>query len=73
MNYPKQVMTMTALTNMGISESFLRRAYAAKDETIAWKSDPMKTNSPILFDTEALEKYRLRQITAEKKAMSMMA
>ena len=31
--------------------------------------NPMKKNSPIIFDTEEFEKWRLRQIETESRTM----
>jgi hypothetical protein len=63
MNYPKEVMTIKELTKMGYPEEWLRTIYRSRainrDHSIAWKmGGEDKRNSPILFDTEALEKYR---------------
>ena len=65
MQYPKAVMRKSELMNMGIAEAFLDRAYRAKGQTFAWKSTN-KSNSPILFDTEGLEKFRLSQCGLER-------
>ena len=68
MEYPKPIMTMKALIEMGYTEKFLKKAYVEPEQTFAWKSDATKKNSPILFDTKGLEKYRLERIHLEKKA-----
>ena len=70
MNYPAKVMSMKALVKMGISESFLRRAYMDKSTQIAWRADPTRPNSKIMFDTEALEVFRIKQIALEKKMIA---
>ena len=70
MNYPAKVMSMKALVKMGISESFLRRAYMDKSTQIAWRADPTRSNSKIMFDTEALEVFRVKQIALEKKMIA---
>ena len=72
MDYPAKVMSMKALVRMGISESFLRRAYTDKHTKIAWRADPTRSNSKIMFDKEELEAYRLRQIAFEKKMLAAM-
>lgn len=61
---------MSELKRMGIPESFLRTAFikSAGDGKFAWKANLEKKNSPIVFDTEGLEKYRLKQIELEKKS-----
>ena len=67
MNYPKQVMTITELKKMGYPDEWLRNIYRSRainrDYSIAWKMDESKNNSPILFDTEQLEKYRKAHCT----------
>ena len=70
MDYPAKVMSMKALVKMGISESFLRRAYTDKRTQIAWRADPTRPNSKIMFDTEALEVFRVKQIALEKKMIA---
>ena len=63
MNYPKQVMTITELRKMGYPKEWLLSIYRSRHQDIAWKMDESKSNSPILFDTEALEKYRKSKCT----------
>lgn len=58
MNYPKQVMKIKELVAMGYPEEWLLAIYRNRHQKIAWKMDESKSNSPILFDTEELEKYR---------------
>ena len=55
MQYEKPIMTKRALKNMGFSEAFLDEAY--RIGRCAFKSTSRK-NSPLLYDTEALEKFR---------------
>lgn len=57
MEYPKAVMRMSELKKMGMPEKWLLRIYRMRNQKIAWKASDA-TNSPILFDTEKLEKYR---------------
>ena len=68
MEYPKQVMRMKELLAMGFPEEFLLKAYRAEKQNFAWKLDMTKKNSPILFDTEQFEKYRIGLISVEQKA-----
>ena len=76
MNYPKRFMRLSELTkkddadpskNIGLPEKWLRTIYYSrsinKDHSIAWKMDASKKNSPIIFDTDELEKYRKSQCT----------
>lgn len=69
MNYPKKVMRKNELMDMGFPEEFLLRASVEKTDRIAWKVNPVKRNSPLLFDTEALEKWRLRQAEIYQKSV----
>ncbi|MCI5712245.1 MAG: hypothetical protein MR324_03760 [Lachnospiraceae bacterium] len=50
---------MSELQKMGFAKEYLLYVYRNNTNAIAWKMNPTKTNSPILFDTEALEKYRV--------------
>ena len=60
MEYPKSVMRMSELIQMGFSKNWLLRVYRRRNQTIAWKISP-KHNSPMLFDTQELEKIRLAE------------
>ena len=59
MVYPKQVMRATELEKMGFPREYLLYAYRRKGQNYAWNATPAR-NSPILFDTEVFEKWRLR-------------
>lgn len=66
--YPKPIMTIKQLVNMGFPDEWLRNIYRSRsinrDHSIAWKmGGEDKPKSTILFDTEALEKYRRSQCT----------
>ena len=69
MQYAKPVMRMQELVKMGFPETFLLTAYRTKGQTFAQKKDPYKSNSPILFDTEEFEKWRMRRLKAENMAL----
>jgi hypothetical protein len=60
MQYAKPVMKISELKSMGFPEEYLLFAYRSKGQTFAWKMNPTKSNSPILFDTEGFEKFRIR-------------
>lgn len=62
MEYPKEVMRQQELLKMGFDECFLCRAFNTPGQDFAWKNDPFKKNSPILFDTKGFEKWRLKQV-----------
>lgn len=58
MTYRLPVMRQQELhKEMGFPMAYLNRAYRAK-QGIAWKMNPEKPNSPIVFDTEKFEKWR---------------
>lgn len=66
--YPKEFMTIKELVAMGLHDEDLRRIYRSRtinrEYSIAWKiGGEDKPKSTILFDTEALEKYRKTQCT----------
>lgn len=61
MNYPKPVMKATELEKMGFPREFLLYAFRRRGQTYAWKMNPTKINSPIVFDTGAFEKWRITQ------------
>lgn len=63
--YPKRIMRMSELERkMGFPHRFLLLAYRSYGQDFAWKINPQKRNSPIVFDTEKFEKYRLKTIKA---------
>ena len=66
MKYPKAVMTIKELTEMGFKDEELRAIYRSRsinrDFSIAWKMSD-KPKSTIQFDTEALERYRKSRST----------
>jgi hypothetical protein len=67
MEYPKPVMKMGELVKMGFPRSFLDEAYRERGQDFAQKG--AKKNSPIFFDTERFEKWRIRKLTNENQAM----
>lgn len=67
MEYPKPVMKMGELVKMGFPRSFLDEAYRERGQDFAQKGP--KSNSPIFFDTERFEKWRIRKLTNENQAM----
>lgn len=69
MKYPKQVMRKNELKQMGFPEELLDRAYRQKGQTFAQKINPASKNSPIIFNTEAFERWRLKQLDIENKAL----
>lgn len=65
MDYKKPVMRLTELEKMGFARSFLLSAYRRKGQAFAWKMSPA-SNSPILFDTEKFESWRITQTGARR-------
>jgi len=61
MTYEKKVMRLSELKKMGFPEDWLLSVYRLQGRRcIAWKNSHAE-NSPILFDTDELEKYRKAQ------------
>lgn len=67
-DYPKKIMKITELMDIGFPKVYLMNAYQDRNQKFAWKMDATKKNSHILFDTDGLEEYRLKQIATEKQA-----
>lgn len=63
MNYPAKVMKASELVKIGWPMKNLRQIYNMPGQKIAWKMNNA-INSPILFDTEELEKYRKARCTS---------
>lgn len=69
MQYPKPVMRKSELEQMGFPEEYLLRIYRTAKQKVAWKINPLKTGSPIVFDTEELEKFRIAEIDMQVTSM----
>ena len=61
MEFPKKVMTITELTQLGFTRKHLERLTRYPTQDFAWK-DPLKKNSPFYFDTDRFQKFLDRQI-----------
>ena len=57
MEYPAKVMRAKELVAIGWPEKYLRQIYNTPGQKCAWKRNN-SVNSPILFDTDELEKFR---------------
>lgn len=66
MTYPKQVMRLSELEALGFPKEMLMRAYNSREQNFANKVNPFKKNSPIIFDVEGFENWRLKQVRASK-------
>ena len=68
MEYPKQIMKMSELKNMGFPIPLLMEAYRDPRQDFATKIDSSKPNSKIIFDTVGFDKWwnkRIKLQTAE--------
>lgn len=59
MNYSKPIMRMTELQKLGFPRAYLMRAYHTRGQKFARKIDGTKDNSPIIFEVEGFEKWRI--------------
>ena len=58
MEYPRAMMKLSQMRDeLGIPEGTLREAYYTPGQTFARKMNPLKKNSPIIFDTKAFENW----------------
>lgn len=71
MKYPKQIMNKKELLSMGFPEAFLMRTLSTPGQTFAWRENPANKHSPIMFDTEGLEKWRLDDCKMQERARTM--
>lgn len=62
MEYPKQIMKMSELKNMGFPIPLLMEAYRDSKQNFAAKIDPSKPNSKIIFDTAGFDKWIAKRI-----------
>lgn len=69
MKYPKRIMKISELTDIGFTREMLMNAYRVKGQIFAWKMNPGRKTSTILFDTEEFEKWRMKQLKAENAAL----
>lgn len=70
MQYPSPIMKLRELMQLGFPEEFLLTAYRTKGQDFAQKINPTKKNSPIIFDTEKFEDYRMKKLAMENRALS---
>lgn len=68
MEYPKKIMRKKELIALGFPREWLQAVYETKGQSAAWKNDPTKPNSPMLFDTDELEKVRAREAKRQAAA-----
>ena len=68
MEYSKPIMKISELIEMGFPKEYLLRAYRASGQTFAVKMDPLKKNSPIIFETKGFEAWRVNDSLIQRKA-----
>lgn len=69
MNYPRELMRKTELQReCHLSPELLEKAYRTPGQDFAFKMDPTKKNSPILFMTDGLERWIQKRIQMEQRA-----
>ena len=71
MKYPKKIMNRKELIALGFTEAYLMRAYATPGQSFAWRENPLNKHSPIMFDTEGLEKWRIEDCKMQERARKM--
>lgn len=57
----KIIYRRSELVKMGYPQALLDRAYRMKGQRIACKINPMKRNSPLIFNIEELKKFIEKQ------------
>lgn len=70
MTFPKKFMKVSEITALGFPRETLDRIYNEKGQTIAFKMNPEKKNSHIVFDTEGLIKRMEQEIRFERSMRS---
>lgn len=72
MKYPKKIMNRGELIRgMGFTEPYLMRAFSTPGQTFAWRANPANKHSPILFDTDGLEEWRIKDCQMQERARKM--
>lgn len=69
MVYPKPIMRLKHLKEMGIPEATLLRIYRTRGQKVAKKISPGKRNSPLIFDTAELDKALLEEREIENRSI----
>ena len=67
--FPRKFMRKQELMKLGLPEALLDSARGDRKQRFAMKLNPLKSNSPIIFDTEELAKWMDREIASQVKAM----
>ncbi len=69
MQYPKAIMSLKEMQELGFPKTLLLRSRMEPGQTFAFKKNPAVTTSPILFDTEGFEKWRQKQARILQKSI----
>ncbi len=69
LEFPKPIMKMKELMEMGFPQEVLLEAYRDPNQQFATKVNPLKANSPLVYDTEGFRNWWLKRIHAQTKAM----
>ena len=64
MEYPKAIMSISELTKLGFSDSYLREAVREKDQRFATRTSP---KGKYMIDTEKFEQHRINQEIRRKR------
>lgn len=62
------IMSFQELRDMGFPRGYLERAYRSKNNNFAFKENPEKSKSTILFNIEGFEEWRQKEIKAQRMA-----
>lgn len=68
MKYPRHIMKISDLEQMGFPKEYLLRAYHSRGQTFATKMNPAKRNSPIIFNVEGFDQWMQQEIKAQQAA-----
>lgn len=67
--FPRKFMRKQELMKLGLPEALLDSVRGDRRQRFVMKMNPMKRNSPIIFDTEELAKWMDKEIASQVKAM----
>lgn len=70
MNFPQKFMKMNDLIKLGFPREMLMRLFREEGQTFAFKMNPEKKNSHIVFDTDGLARKIEREIKIERSIRS---
>nr|DAS70487.1 MAG TPA: UBA-like domain protein [Caudoviricetes sp.] len=67
MEFPKQIMKINDLCNMGFPREMLMEIFRNPRQNFARKMNPLKRNSHIIFETDGLNKWLAEDIKLQGK------